>query len=138
MEIIAFLELRISWRRVMANPSGKDCVVEGRRQICCAARMTVAFSGNPLSEEAQRDEHVNDLFFFKHNKNICGVFFFFSGRSHEKHQQHSSALPLHAARPLPQLHQVGGFGQSHVCVQFYFKVKFTLKLNYVSSIGVCL
>lgn len=30
----------------------------------------------------------------------------FSGGSHEKHQQYSSAIPLHAARPLPQLYQV--------------------------------
>lgn len=38
------------------------------------------------------------------------MFSVFSGGPHEEHQQHSSALPLHAARPLPQLHQVSSGG----------------------------
>lgn len=41
----------------MANPSGNHCVAGGRRQICCVCGEV---SGNPLSEEAQRDEHGDD------------------------------------------------------------------------------
>lgn len=44
--------------------------------------------------------------------------YFFSGGSHEKHQQHPSALPLHAARSLPQLHQVRSAAPSQVLMRF--------------------
>lgn len=54
------------------------------------------------------------------------MFSFFSGGSHEKHQQHSSALPLHAARALPQLHQVSRAGRQPL-----------LKVNDASSIDAC-
>lgn len=57
--------------------------------------------------EAQRDEHVKE----EEKKTVCDMSYFFSGGSHEKHQQHPSALPLHAARSLPQLHQVRSAGQ---------------------------
>lgn len=57
--------------------------------------------------------------------------YFFSGGSHEKHQQHPSALPLHAARSLPQLHQVRSAAPSQVLMRFCIFV-----FNDVSSIDV--